>query len=208
MQFRRFIQGVSWVVFVQMVASGKRILEWIPSFIVIVLLFPFFILLYLIVQMIDGSMIRVKRLGRWREPFDEYMFSLAPNGIGRLILWLHVHRLPALLNIFKGDMSFIGPRVVGSGEIRLREHAVRKRYNVRPGLICLWWIRRRANIAYGNRPFIPHVGQYLILQGVTDFDFVLSHLPEKLETLLGDGQRWDSTFRYHLIRDPDHPIKI
>ena len=104
-------------------------------------------------------------------------------------------------------MSFIGPRVVGSGEIRLREHAVRKRYNVRPGLICLWWIRRRANIAYGNRPFIPHVGQYLTHQGVTDFYFVLSHLPEKLETLLGDGQRWDSTFRYHLIRDPDHPYQ-
>jgi len=25
---------------------------------------------------------------------------------------------------------------------------VRKRYNVRPGLICVWWIRKRANIAY------------------------------------------------------------
>ena len=50
-------------------------------------------------------------------------------------------------------------------------------------------------------------GQYLTHQGVTDFYFVLSHLPEKLETLLGDGQRWDSTFRYHLIRDPDHPYQ-
>lgn len=59
-----------------------------------------------------------------------------------------------------------------------------------------------------DRPFIQHVVEYLIDQGVTDFDFILSHLPEKLETLLGDGQRWGSTFRYHLIRDPYHPYQV
>jgi N-acetylglucosaminyldiphosphoundecaprenol N-acetyl-beta-D-mannosaminyltransferase len=75
---------------------------------------------------------------------------VVPKGAGRLILWLHLHRLPALLNILKGDMSFIGPRVVSPDQISLREQAARKRYNVRPGLVCLWWIRKRANIAYGD----------------------------------------------------------
>lgn len=58
-----------------------------------------------------------------------------------------------------------------------------------------------------DRPFIQHVVENLIDQGVTDFDFVLSHLPEKIEALLGDGQRWGSTFTYHLARDAEHPYQ-
>jgi N-acetylglucosaminyldiphosphoundecaprenol N-acetyl-beta-D-mannosaminyltransferase len=64
-------------------------------------------------------------------------------------LWkLGFGRLPVLLNIIKGDLSFIGPRPVSPGELSPRERMVRKRYKVRPGLICVWWIRKRANIAY------------------------------------------------------------
>lgn len=150
LRFRRFIQGASWVIFVQLISGGKRILEWFSAFIAILILLPVFALLFLLVRVTGGSLIRVKRLGRWGEPFHEFMFSVPREKTGRLILWLHLHRLPALLNILKGDMSFIGPRVVSPEEISLREHAARKRYNVRPGLICLWWIRKRANIAYGD----------------------------------------------------------
>ncbi len=56
-----------------------------------------------------------------------------------------------------------------------------------------------------DRPFIQHVVEFLVEGGITRFEFVLSHLPEKIENLLGDGSRWGSVFRFHLTRDPERP---
>jgi NDP-sugar pyrophosphorylase family protein len=56
-----------------------------------------------------------------------------------------------------------------------------------------------------DRPFIQHVVEFLVDQGVAEFDFVLSHLPERIEEFLGDGTRWGSRFRFHLARDPSRP---
>src|SRR5215212_7642851 len=45
----------------------------------------------------------------------------------------------------------------------------------------------------------------LVDRGVTEFDFIISHLPERIEHLLGDGARWGSQFRFHLARDASRP---
>jgi N-acetylglucosaminyldiphosphoundecaprenol N-acetyl-beta-D-mannosaminyltransferase len=86
------------------------------------------------------SLKRTPRAGRWCEPFEELLFSSSP----RLL-----RAIPALVNILKGDMSFVGPRAVSPCELTPRERQARKRY-ARPGLVCLWWIRKRANIAYSD----------------------------------------------------------
>jgi acetyltransferase-like isoleucine patch superfamily enzyme len=59
-----------------------------------------------------------------------------------------------------------------------------------------------------DRPFIQHVVEFLVEGGVTRFEFILSHLPERIRDLLGDGARWGSTFRFHLARDPETPYDI
>lgn len=59
-----------------------------------------------------------------------------------------------------------------------------------------------------DRPFIQHVIEFFANQGVTQFDFVLSHFPEKLEHYLGDGQRWGARFTYHLARDASRPYRL
>lgn len=59
-----------------------------------------------------------------------------------------------------------------------------------------------------DRPFIQHVVEFLVDQGVTEFDFILHHAPEKIEHLLGDGGRWGSRFRFHLARDPARPYRL
>lgn len=56
-----------------------------------------------------------------------------------------------------------------------------------------------------DRPFIQHVVEYFIGRGVTEYDFILSDHPEKIENLLGDGKRWGARFRYHLARDSRRP---
>lgn len=52
-----------------------------------------------------------------------------------------------------------------------------------------------------DRPFIQHVVEYLVAGGGKDFHVVLSHLPQRIEELLGDGSRWGCRFQYHLLRD-------
>jgi len=59
-----------------------------------------------------------------------------------------------------------------------------------------------------DRPFLQHVVEFCISQGVKQFDFVLSHLPEKIEALLEDGKRWGSRFTFHLARDPLRPYRL
>jgi len=58
-----------------------------------------------------------------------------------------------------------------------------------------------------DRPFIQHVMETLVNQGCNRFEVVLSHLPEKLEALLGDGKRWGVDIRYHLVPRPDRPYR-
>ena len=58
-----------------------------------------------------------------------------------------------------------------------------------------------------DRPFIQHVIETLVNRGVNRFEVVLSHLPEKIEVLLGDGKRWGVDIRYHLVARPDRPYR-
>ena len=58
-----------------------------------------------------------------------------------------------------------------------------------------------------DRPFIQHVIETLVNRGVNRFEVVLSHLPEKIEALLGDGKRWGVDIRYHLVVRPDRPYR-
>lgn len=90
-----------------------------------------------------------RRLGLRRRPFRVWRLAL---GESRFALWLrrwNVDRLPVLCNVLLGQLSLVGPRAVASNEPDLDSSGSR-RFLVKPGLVCLWWIRRRANIAYGT----------------------------------------------------------
>ncbi len=60
----------------------------------------------------------------------------------------------------------------------------------------------------GDRPFLFHVIEYLALQGVRRFEFLLSHLPEKIENYLGDGARWGCSFQFHLLSAQARPYRM
>lgn len=59
-----------------------------------------------------------------------------------------------------------------------------------------------------DKPFIQHIVEVLVNRGVTEFDFALHHLPEKIEHLLGNGARWGSRFHFHLARDAARPYGV
>ena len=49
-----------------------------------------------------------------------------------------------------------------------------------------------------DKPFVQHVIESLIRQGITEFDVVPGTQPEKIEALLGHGSRWGTSIRFHL----------
>jgi N-acetylglucosaminyldiphosphoundecaprenol N-acetyl-beta-D-mannosaminyltransferase len=66
---------------------------------------------------------------------------LARSGIAKFgLLW----------NLFKGDLTLVGPRPVRVGELDARTFAARARQDVTPGFFCLWWLRQKASIDYGT----------------------------------------------------------
>jgi N-acetylglucosaminyldiphosphoundecaprenol N-acetyl-beta-D-mannosaminyltransferase len=78
--------------------------------------------------------------------------------------------------VAKGDLSLIGPRAVSPGQVSASDRAAWRRFSVRPGLVCLWWIRQRANIAYGSESEVD--SEYLDSQSLLgDLAIALRAIP-------------------------------
>ena len=59
-----------------------------------------------------------------------------------------------------------------------------------------------------DRPFLQQIIEVLTRQGCNQVDLVLSHLPERTEELLKDGNRWGIQIRYHLARSEAHGYRL
>ncbi len=59
-----------------------------------------------------------------------------------------VDEFPQLLNVFKGDMSLVGPRPQREGEVRLYDSAAKRRLIVQPGMTGLWQVSGRSSLSW------------------------------------------------------------
>lgn len=160
-RIRRYFRAITWILITNLFYWGKRFFDLIISFVLLLALSPIMAVGYLL----SGcSFHRTPRFGQWCVIFEELSFNIEQGLGGRIIKRLHISRFPVLLNIVKGDMSFVGPLAASPGDLSLRDRAVRMRYSVRPGLISPWWIRRRANIDYGTE--FDMDSQYVENQGI------------------------------------------
>ncbi len=64
---------------------------------------------------------------------------------GRVIRKCCVDELPQLVNILKGEMSFIGPRPPLPREVEQYTEYQKQRLSVIPGLTCYWQIKKNRN---------------------------------------------------------------
>ena len=62
-----------------------------------------------------------------------------------------VDELPQLLNILKGEMSFVGPRPIVSAEVPKYGPTIDHYLRARPGLTGLWQVSGRNDVDYGTR---------------------------------------------------------
>lgn len=64
---------------------------------------------------------------------------------GRIIRRACIDELPQLLNILKGEMSFVGPRPPLPREVEMYDEYQRQRLIVTPGLTCYWQVQPQRN---------------------------------------------------------------
>ena len=143
----------------------KRIFDFIASLIVLIVLFPIFLIIMLLIKLSsDGPVFFIqRRVGKNKELFNILKFRTmkveAPSDsathllknpdeyitkIGKFLRKSSLDEIPQLINIINGDMSIVGPRPALYNQFDLIEE--RDKYganNIRPGLTGLAQISGR-----------------------------------------------------------------
>ena len=68
--------------------------------------------------------------------------------VGRFMRKFSLDELPQLVNVLKGEMSFVGPRPPLPEEVEQYEPWQRRRLRMQPGLTCLWALEGRSKLNF------------------------------------------------------------
>jgi exopolysaccharide biosynthesis polyprenyl glycosylphosphotransferase len=70
------------------------------------------------------------------------------TAVGRFMRKFSLDELPQLVNVLKGEMSFVGPRPPLPEEVDRYEPWQRRRLRMQPGLTCLWALEGRSKLSF------------------------------------------------------------
>ena len=135
----------------------KRILDFVFAFVALVVLSPLMLLTMLIIRIEspgEGTIIKQERLGQDLTHFRIYKFrtmvssnvdfkigtAMVPDNdqrllrCGKLLRKLKIDELPQLINILRGEMSFIGPRPLLPIYATVYERWELDKFHLKPGL--------------------------------------------------------------------------
>jgi len=148
---------------------GKRLLDFLLSSIAIIILSPILLVLAILVRTKLGSPVlfhqerpgkdeKIFTLCKFRTMTDERdeQGNLLPDSVrltkfGKFLRSTSLDELPELFNIWKGDMSIIGPRPLLVSYLPWYTEEEKLRHTVRPGLTGLAQVSGRNFIDWDRR---------------------------------------------------------
>lgn len=147
----------------------KRLIDILLSGLAMVFLSPLFVIVTILVRIKLGSPVIFKqeRPGLEEKIFTMYKFRTMTSEMdekgnllsdeirltkfGKIIRATSIDELPELWNIFKGDMSIVGPRPLLVVYLPMYNEEQRKRHLVRPGLTGLAQVNGRNAISWNEK---------------------------------------------------------
>jgi exopolysaccharide biosynthesis polyprenyl glycosylphosphotransferase len=152
---------------------AKRALDIVLSALLIAALAPVIAMIAVAIKVESPGPVffRQRRVGRGRTTFDMLKFrSMYENAalhlndtgvmvkvradprttnVGRLLRRLSLDELPQLLNVFRGEMSLVGPRpLIHEESATLAENWHARRFDLRPGMTGPWQVQGRSETPF------------------------------------------------------------
>lgn len=150
----------------------KRIFDVVLSIMSLVVLFPLFLLIGILIKIDSKGEIffRQKRLGKNGNPFIIFKFrTMVKNAskkgtgykvvkndpritrVGKVLRKFSLDELPQLINVLRGEMSLIGPRPALVRDLARYDERQKRRLTMKPGITGLAQINGRATIRWPER---------------------------------------------------------
>ena len=182
----------------------KRLFDFLASAVMLILLLPVFIVVAVLIKLDDGGPIffRQVRTGRKGKTFKIVKFRTckvdndvrdaksadAHTKIGKILRKTSIDELPQLINVLKGEMSFIGPRPWITEYWDNMTDEQRGRTNVLPGMTGLAQVKGRNAISIFDKINydLEYVNHYGLREDAKVFALTV-------KTLIGSGKAEDGS---------------
>ncbi len=149
----------------------KRLADMLAVGVLLIVLSPLFVLIAIALKLSDRGPVffsqsrsglrgqeftihkfRTMRIGRKHDPFEYVSANHSDiTALGRMLRRLKLDEIPQLWNIFKGDMSLIGPRPTLPEQVVKYNDFERGRLKARPGLSGLAQVNGGIQLSWPER---------------------------------------------------------